>query len=37
MMDGIKQRDLANMAIVTHFMGGLFAGVSGHILFVLFG
>ncbi len=27
MMDGIKERDLTNVAIVTHFAGGLSAGV----------
>ncbi|HXV64667.1 MAG TPA: hypothetical protein VEK15_28475 [Vicinamibacteria bacterium] len=36
MMDGIKERDLTSVAIVTHFTGGLFAGVFGHVLFVLF-
>jgi hypothetical protein len=37
MMDGIKERDLTNVAIVTHFAGGLAAGIFGHILFLLFG
>jgi len=37
MMDGIKERDLSNMAIVTHFIGGLIAGISAHILFLLLG
>jgi hypothetical protein len=37
MMDGIKERDLTSVAIVTHFFGGLCAGVLGHALFLLFG
>jgi hypothetical protein len=37
MMDGIKERGLTNVAIATHFAGGLFAGVAGHILFLLLG
>ena len=36
MMDGIKERDLTNVAILTHFAGALAAGVFGHILFLLF-
>jgi hypothetical protein len=37
MMDGIKERDLTNVAIATHFAGGLCAGVFGHALFLLLG
>jgi hypothetical protein len=37
MMDGIRERDLTNVAIVTHFSGGLSAGVFGHVLFLLLG
>jgi hypothetical protein len=37
MMDGIKERDLTNVAIATHFVGGLCAGIFGHALFLLFG
>jgi hypothetical protein len=37
MMDGIKERDLTNVAIATQFVGGLCAGVFGHILFLLLG
>lgn len=37
MMDGIKERDLTNVAIVTHLIGSLSAGVFGHALFLLFG
>jgi len=37
MMDGLKERDLASVAIATHFTGGLCAGVFGHALFLLFG
>lgn len=37
MMDGLKERDLTSMAIGTHFVGGLFAGVFGHGLFLLLG
>lgn len=37
MMDGIKERDLTNVAIVTHLAGSLCAGVFGHALFLLFG
>ena len=37
MMDGLKERDLTSVAIATHFIGGLSAGVFGHALFLLFG
>ena len=37
MMDGLKERDLTSMAIATHFVGGLSAGVFGHALFLIFG
>lgn len=37
MMDGIRERDLTNVAIVTHLAGGLSAGVIGHLLFLLLG
>ncbi len=37
MMDGIKERGLTNVAIVTHFAGTLAAGVFGHLLFLAFG
>ncbi len=37
MMDGLKERDLASVAIATHFIGGLCAGVFGHALFLMFG
>lgn len=37
MMDGIKERSLTNIAIATHFAGGLSAGVFAHMLFLLFG
>lgn len=37
MMDGIKERSLTNVAIATHFAGGLSAGVIGHGLFLLLG
>jgi hypothetical protein len=37
MMDGIKERGLTNVAILTHFAGALSAGVFGHVLFLLFG
>ena len=37
MMDGIKERDLTNVAIATHFAGGLCAGIFGHVLFLLLG
>ncbi len=37
MMDGIKERALTNVAIVTHLIGSLSAGVFGHALFLLFG
>ncbi len=37
MMDGIKERDLTNVAIATHFVGGLCAGVFGHVLFLMLG
>lgn len=36
MMDGIRERGLTNVAIATHFVGGLCAGVFGHVLFLLF-
>lgn len=37
MMDGIKERELTTVAIVTHFVGGLSAGVFGHLLFLVLG
>jgi len=37
MMDGIKERDLTNVAIVTHLVGAFCAGILGHGLFLLFG
>jgi hypothetical protein len=37
MMDGLRERDLASAAIATHFVGGLCAGVFGHLLFLLSG
>ena len=37
MMDGLRERDLATVAIVTHFIGGMSAGVLAHFLFLLLG
>jgi len=37
MMDGIKERNLTNVAIATHLVGALCAGVFGHALFLVFG
>jgi len=37
MMDGLKERNLTSVAIATHFIGGLSAGVFGHALFLLLG
>jgi hypothetical protein len=37
MMDGIGERDLTNAAIGTHFVGGLCAGIFGHMLFLALG
>jgi len=37
MMDGLKERDLTSVAILTHLAGSLCAGVFGHALFLLFG
>ena len=37
MMDGIRERALTNVAISTHFFGGLCAGVFAHALFLVFG
>jgi hypothetical protein len=37
MMDGIGERNLASVAIGTHFIGGLCAGIFGHLLFVVLG
>jgi len=37
MMDGLRERDLTSVAIATHFIGGLCAGVFGHALFLMFG
>ena len=37
MMDGIKERHLTSVAILTHLAGSLSAGVFGHALFLLFG
>jgi len=36
MMDGIRERDLTNVAIATHFIGGLSAGIFAHLLFLVF-
>lgn len=37
MMDGIRERELTTVAISTHFVGGLSAGVFAHLLFLLLG
>lgn len=37
MMDGIKERDLTSVAILTHLAGSLSAGIFGHVLFLVFG
>ncbi len=37
MMDGIRERGLTTVAIATHFVGGLTAGVFAHVLFLLLG
>lgn len=37
MMDGIGERSLSNVAIGTHFIGGLCAGIFAHVLFLLMG
>jgi len=37
MMDGLKERELTSVAIATHFVGGLAAGVFAHGLFLLLG
>jgi hypothetical protein len=37
MMDGLRERDLTTVAIASHFIGGLCAGVFGHALFLMFG
>jgi len=37
MMDGLRERDLTSVAIATHFIGALCAGVIGHVLFLVFG
>jgi hypothetical protein len=37
MMDGIRERNLVNAALATHFVGGLCAGVFGHLLFLTLG
>jgi len=37
MMDGLKERDLTSLAIATHFLGGVCAGMFGHALFLAFG
>lgn len=37
MMDGMRERGLTNIAIATHFFGGLCAGVFGHVLFLVLG
>ncbi len=37
MMDGIRERELTNVAIGTHFVGGLCAGMIGHVLFLFLG
>jgi hypothetical protein len=37
MMDGIGERSLTSVAIGSHFIGGLCAGVFAHLLFLLLG
>ncbi len=37
MMDGLKERELTTVAIATHFVGGLTAGIFAHGLFLLLG
>jgi hypothetical protein len=37
MMDGIGERNLASVAIGTHFIGGVSAGVFAHLLFRFLG
>jgi hypothetical protein len=37
MMDGLKERELTSVAIATHFVGGLAAGVFANGLFLLLG
>jgi hypothetical protein len=37
MMDGIGERSLASVAIGCHFIGGLCAGIFGHLLFLMLG
>ncbi|MEX2530818.1 MAG: hypothetical protein WD960_08595 [Gemmatimonadota bacterium] len=37
MMDGLRERELTTVAIATHFVGGMSAGVFAHFLFLLLG
>ena len=37
MMDGIKERGLTSVALLTHLVGSLCAGFLGHMLFLWFG
>jgi hypothetical protein len=37
MMDGLRERELTTVAIGTHFIGGMSAGVFAHFLFLLLG
>lgn len=37
MMDGLRERELTTVAIGTHFVGGLAAGIFAHVLFLLLG
>lgn len=37
MMDGLRERDLTTVAIATHFVGGMSAGIFAHFLFLLLG
>jgi hypothetical protein len=37
MMDGLRERELTTVAIVTHFIGGMSAGIFAHFLFLLLG
>jgi hypothetical protein len=37
MMDGIGERSLTSVAIASHAVGGLFAGFSAHMLYMVFG
>jgi len=36
MMDGLKCRNLTGKAILSHTVGGIVAGISAHLMYLMF-